>query len=184
MTRQDPDKNELKIASNLGHPNYSAPVHDMLQESLQNGGTATLTVSSNSMSPLFWRGDDIIIASVSIDGLEVGDVITVIEGDGFLTHRYWGQTETGLLQTKGDRFLVFDTPWQTAVLMGRVVARKRKGRMLWLNTGRGQCLSQAITRITAIDQRLFANKPPHKLGVKLGRALLLGGQWGLTAVIR
>ncbi|MEM7118990.1 MAG: hypothetical protein AAF614_41615 [Chloroflexota bacterium] len=136
------------------------------------------------MSPLFWQGDEIVLAKVPANELAIGEVITVAEEAGFLTHRYWGKTKDGLLLTKGDRSLVFDMPWKTAVLVGRVVARKRGTKTLRLDAGRGNWLVRVLGKITAVEQRLLANHNPNNLLVKLARRLFLATKWLPTLLIR
>ena len=156
----------------------------MVRQILDHGGTASLTVSSNSMSPLLWQGDEIVLAKAVADELAIGEIITVAEESGFLTHRYWGKTKEGLLLTKGDRALVFDAPWKTAVLIGCVIARKRGTKMLLLDAGRGHWLVRMVGKITAVEQRLLANHSPNTPLIKLVHRLFLATKWLPTLLIR
>ncbi len=124
---------------------------DMLREGMQAGKTPILTLTSNSMLPLLRTGDQVQLEAVNLDQYQVGDIITIVDESDpnqMLTHRFWGmaQTENGLLFciTRGDRPLMFDSPTNTANIVGRVRARFRNGRILRLNQGQGQRLNHHL----------------------------------------
>ena len=135
-----------------------ALIHDLLQESMQQGKQPFVNVISDSMAPLIRQGDQVRIAPVKIEELEPGDIVVVSSESYLITHRYWGlfnQLGEAKLITKGDRPGNFDRPAPASQLVGRVVARRRNDRLLRLMNGPGQWLNRQLTRLAALDIRLF-----------------------------
>ncbi|MCL4267410.1 MAG: hypothetical protein KJ069_29805 [Anaerolineae bacterium] len=136
----------------------------LLQKSLQDGRQATLTVTSNSMSPLIRRGDQVMIAALTRPLLP-GDIITFRTESGLLTHRFWGYVpdeEPPLLITRGDKPMVFDPPTPAANVVGQVIMRQRHGRWLHLGQGNGLWLNRHLCRLAASDNwGLMGGTPPQ-----------------------
>lgn len=168
MTRQAPDFHQLL---------------PLLRQSLANGQETAVTLSSNSMSPLLWTDDQILLTAVLPHQLIPGDIITLAEPKGLVTHRYWGQTEAGWLLTRGDRALKTDPPWPPDALLGRVVGRKRGRRVLLLGQGRGKWLAEGVRGLTAVNHSLLTHHP-HASWLRPVHRLLFGVRWGLTAVVQ
>lgn len=160
--------------SNLQH----GVVVGLLKEGMARGTIPFLTVTSNSMSPLLRKGDEVGLRSVVTSELRVGDVLVLQERDGFMTHRYWGtiqeKGQTKLL-TRGDRVLQFDRPWAAQQLVGRVVVRRRGHERLWLDRGRGRRLNSWLTRLARWENRLFSGAHSAAPGTQIA-----GAQEGTT----
>jgi hypothetical protein len=127
---------------------------DLLQKSMQQGHHPLLTVASNSMAPLLRHHDQVCVAPVTVAQLQPGDIITIAAESQLLTHRYWGTLtarEEVRLLTRGDRPLNFDTPWPAANLLGRVIARRRRGRDLSLARGSGRWLNHHLTWLATTE---------------------------------
>ncbi len=134
----------------------------LLQAGLQDGRQATLTVTSNSMSPLIRRGDQVWIVAASRP-LQPGDIITFRSADGLLTHRFGGYVPgVGplLMITRGDKPVLFDAPTQAANLVGQVIGRQRHGRWLHLLHGRGLWLNRHLAHLAVVDNRVLAGGRP------------------------
>jgi signal peptidase I len=133
----------------------------LVRESLHQGQVTRLTVSSSSMAPLLHPGDEILLEPVAGEELIVGDVITLVSPEGLLTHRYWatqnGPTGPWLL-TRGDRPLVFDPPWPSDAVVGRMVAWVRGGRELALTTSRGRRLNRHLIWLAKMEYRLWGSR--------------------------
>ncbi len=171
-----------------------------LRESLRRGSSAILTVSSRSMMPLFLPGDQVVLTAVSPAGLQTGDVITYLNGRHLITHRYWGE-KAGSLLVRGDRPVQFDPPVQKEQLIGRVQARRRNGRILPLDSGRGAWLNRRLANLARREQHWLARRlatPPDgqstglppilrlwpdrvRRRLTLAWAILLCGLVGITA---
>ncbi len=125
---------------------------DVLRKSLSQGVPATLTVSSKSMAPLLWPEDKVILTAVTHADLQAGDIITYFDRGHLVTHRFWWE-EAGKLFIRGDRPIQFDPPVRPEQLVGRVQARRRKDRILWLDVGRGAWLNQHLAKLAQHEQR-------------------------------
>lgn len=130
-------------------------VADMLRQSLADGQRPFLTISSDSMTPLLRTGDQVGLEAVASNQLQIGDIITLEQGDHLLTHRFWGLDGNGRLQTRGDRPLTFDPPAATNQLLGRVVARRRAGKELALTNGSGHRLHRHLIWLLKTESRLL-----------------------------
>ena len=77
-------------------------------------------VTSNSMWPVFSRGDLVLIEGVSKSELKVGDIIVYrqINSPGFTIHRVT-QLAENLLTTKGDANFESDEPVKYEQVVGR-----------------------------------------------------------------
>ncbi len=129
----------------------------MLRESMQLGQKPNLTLTSNSMSPLLKSGDQVTIQPVLNAQLQTGDIITVIDSHDttqLLTHRYWGTAhrhESVQVITRGDRPLFFDPPISPEKIVGMVILRRRNGRILNLQQGKGKWLNRQLTALAALE---------------------------------
>ena len=104
---------------------------ELLKRGMSQGQRPYLTISSGSMRPLLVVGDEIQLEPVTIKDLLPGDIITVVAPVELLTHRFYGVYENDgctWLVTRGDRFLLFDSAWHEAQLVGRVITRRRHKR--------------------------------------------------------
>ena len=133
---------------------------DLLQDSMAKGKFPYLNVISNSMAPLVRAGDQIRLAPRSVEALVPGDVVVIRGSSELVTHRYWGIIDIkNSIQfiTKGDRPQHFDPPNDIDTLVGLVIARKRNGKLLELKNRYGRWLNRQLTRLAAVDNRLFAS---------------------------
>ena len=143
----------------------SEPVISLVQRTLQDGRQITLTVSSNSMSPLIRRGDQVIVVALARP-LQPGDIITTQTDAGLLTHRFCGYVageEPPLLITRGDKPIIFDPPAAAANVLGQVIMVQRHGRWLHLYQGRGRWLNRHLSWLAALDNRILANGRPWQM---------------------
>lgn len=129
---------------------------DVVRESLQKGLPATLTVTSKSMTPLLWPGDQVILTAVPPTGLQFGDVITYFNGSHLITHRYWRE-DSGMLIVSGDRPIQFDAPVRPEQVIGRVQGRRRNNRILWLDMGSGAWLNERLARLGMSEHQKFTH---------------------------
>ncbi len=125
---------------------------EMLKESIQQGITPSLTVSSNSMAPLLRSGDHIGLQKWEAATAQPDQIITFSNSndpDDLITHRLAGtilENDAEKLVTFGDRSLLFDLPVARHDALGVVVWRRRNGRTLSLVNGPGAKLSQTLGR--------------------------------------
>ena len=132
---------------------------ELLRQSMENGRSPFLNVVSDSMSPLIRSGDQVQLAPIIHSALQPGDVILFSDIGELITHRFWGiiTTESNeQLITKGDRPQHFDQLHDTDTLIGLVIGRRRNRRFLKLSEGAGRWLNIQLTRLAALDIRLFS----------------------------
>jgi len=157
---------------------------ELIKEGLTQGKLPYATVTSDSMSPLLLRGDEVQIAPVNAAKLKPGNVILLVKPDGLLVHRYW-QThhlpEGNFFITRGDRLPEFDPPTLEDRLVGEIIVRRRDSRQLSLTEGPGCWLNRRLTVISRWDARLrnievgdlkFENKSPKPEGHHHGQQSL------------
>lgn len=132
----------------------------LLREALSQGKTPYLTVTSNSMSPLLRRGDQIGLSACHLQNLKPGDLIVLNDGDQLTTHRFWGTYErdgNAWLLTRGDRPLKFDPPWPAGQYVGQAIVRRRGNRALWLDRGAGRWLNARLNQLARLEGALFGH---------------------------
>lgn len=149
----------------------------MLRESLTQGQPVWLTVISGSMRPFLEIGDEVRVASCSIEALQIGDIIVVEDGESTLTHRFYKHTAAGELLTRGDNYSVFDPPFPPQAFIGRVTGRRRAQDTLQFDTDLGRDLHQrhakSATRESRWLARLSRNPQAPSLAKKITHRLFL-----------
>lgn len=133
---------------------------DILRQSMAVGQTPFLTISSDSMAPLLKTGDLVGLAPVEKDQLAVGDIITLVQGDHLLTHRFWGIDDQGRPFTRGDRPFTPDKPDKADQLLGRVIIRRRHDRELSLQIGVGRRLNRRLAWLVRVESYLLTGHAP------------------------
>ena len=133
-------------------------VISLLRQGLAEGHHPFLTVISGSMRPLLQIGDEIQIEPVQPDQLRLGELIVVANRETLVTHRLVAVGGKGLV-TQGDWAHKPDPPFAPEDLLGRVICRRRDGRLVALSgPGAGE-KSDAIGRLAARRRALIERLP-------------------------
>lgn len=135
----------------------------LLFEALERDQNPFLSVTSDSMAPLFRRGDQIQLGQVSPESLTVGDVIVLGSQDDLLTHRFWGVANIGgsnFLITRGDRLAYYDPLLPASQLKAVVIGRQRGDRFLDLRRGPGNWLNHRLTQLSRLGARVISLELP------------------------
>lgn len=135
-------------------------VADLLRDSMAQGQKPYLTITSGSMRPLLHVGDEVQLEPVTLADLNEGDIITIAAPAALLTHRFWGWVDKEgqrFMVTRGDRFLLPDSPWAPTHLVGRVLARRRQRQVLHLRQGKEAWVGRYVARVAAAEGRLFSS---------------------------
>jgi signal peptidase I len=156
-------------------------LRDMLRNSLAKGQHPRLTVTSNSMAPLFEVGDQVILEAIQFEQLQTGDIVTLVDEASLLTHRIWAIQETAVL-TKGDHALIFDKPAPQSTILGRVIGRTHKQRTLSFQNGPGQWLDQYLTNLVRREYRWLTGTE-NELGSINSRILFIHRLFFMWAII-
>lgn len=125
---------------------------NLLHQSIAAGQNPAITLTSGSMAPLLRPGDQIVLRETAVANLQPGDIVTLHDPIGLLTHRFW-RADNQHIWTRGDRPLSFDPPADHEQLIGQVIARRRHQRQLDLTTGAGNWLNRHLTKLNDWDYR-------------------------------
>lgn len=99
----------------------------LLRQALLADQPVPVRVVSGSMAPFLRPGDTVWVRPARLNELRPGEIVVVEERPGqLLTHRLV-QIEADCFLTRGDRFILFDTPWPHSALVGRVA----EPSMMW-----------------------------------------------------
>ncbi|MDX1615363.1 MAG: S24/S26 family peptidase [Candidatus Promineifilaceae bacterium] len=156
-----------------------------LRLTLQQGGRPFVRVTSNSMAPLLKKGDFAQIAAVDVTDLHDDDIVVFAHQESLISHRLWRRVGAAneTLLTRGDRLDHFDPPHSTKDVLGRVIARRRDGRILNIQHGIGRQARKMTGHLARFELRL-APAQPHRVqqSEKLGQgdqgvAARQIGQW-------
>jgi len=104
------------------------------------------------MSPLLRSGDQVGLQIIVLSQIRHGQIITFSSPHDpaeLVTHRVVGtisDEEASKIVTFGDRTLMFDAPITMEDVVGRVIWRQRKGRILNLDCGKGAWLSNKLAQ--------------------------------------
>ena len=164
---------------------------EILRESLANGRQPRLIITSNSMSPLLCRGDQITLTQLPVFRLNPGDIIS-LDGEQFiLTHRFWNGDDSNIV-TRGDRPLYFDRPHAHERYIGRVIGRRRDHSYLSIENGLGYWLNKHLFWLAKLEAQIYNIPPPGTVPSPVKRLNLWQKQsrrlfhlWGrfITAVV-
>jgi len=137
--------------------NEQPSLGDILKEGILEGKNPSLTVISDSMSPLLKCGDLVGLQQFDRTQLNPGHIVTYTYPHmplELFTHRVAGishiDDKTKLI-TWADRTLMFDFPIEFDDVVGRVIWRKRNGRLLDLDSGRGAWLSDKLSKLATSE---------------------------------
>lgn len=140
-------------------------IAESVRDSLAKGQNPRLTVTSNSMAPLFWANDQVILEAIQPEQLNPGDIITLIDQTGLLTHRIWVRQGSGFM-TRGDHVLNFDELCQSDAILGRVVGRVHKQRTLLFQDGWGRWLDRYLGRLARREHGWLTGSQEAPSGVE------------------
>jgi hypothetical protein len=135
-------------------------IADMLRQSMDEGQIPFLTITSNSMVPLLKTGDQVGLEPIQINHLAKGDIVTLVQGEHLLTHRFWGCDDQGRPFTRGDRPLIPDAPGEAGQLIGQVVVCRRHNRELSLQFGIGRRLNQHLAWLVRVESYVLTGQIP------------------------
>lgn len=115
-----------------------------------------IPITGRSMLPLIRNGDQVLVAHGSGD-ISRGDVVVFRQEGGLVAHRVLrvlGDTEPAFL-TKGDNTSRADSPVEAKAVIGRVLAIKRGGRELRIDTTLWLAVGWCVAVFSLIFSRLY-----------------------------
>jgi hypothetical protein len=152
-------------------PIPSALLGQMLRQAVEEGTRPWVKISSGSMSPLFYAGDEVQLGAITLAEVRLGAVLVVVDkgGAGLLAHRLrrLEQEEQGKpprLWLRGDRVLAYDAPLGWEQVVGQVTAvRRPNGHLFPLTPELNERLHQLALgqekRLACLRQPLGGQSP-------------------------
>ncbi len=98
----------------------------------QAGERHYIPLNGNSMRPLLWDGDQVLV-SHNLNAVQPGDIVVFQRSHELVAHRVLvsaGRSEERVLRTKGDSFLFDDPVIPEDQIFGRVLAVRRADRQM------------------------------------------------------
>lgn len=139
-------------------PAENISLSDVVRRSLNESQQPYFHVTSNSMSPLIRKGDDVQVSHQGTGQLTPGDIVVVADEAGFLTHRLWlTYSIHGIpyILLRGDSLKAYDPPCQASQIIGRVIARRRNSQVLDLTEGIGCTLNNWLIKFASLANPPF-----------------------------
>ena len=129
-------------------------VAQLLREELASGKEVSLKVAQESMRPLIYSGNRVVVKGCRAEDLIFGDITLYERGGIFYTHRFLYQRRSSLL-TKGDNALFFDTPFPEEQLLGKVIIVKKKFRTIDLGKRSWRVTNSVLAILSLIEGLMF-----------------------------
>jgi signal peptidase I len=127
---------------------------DLAATFLQRGNTLRVRARGDSMLPFLRHGDVLHVRRLPAADVRVGDVICYAPSPGRLhLHRVVARDERGFV-TRGDALPYVEDVPATRVL-GRVIARERRGRLRRLDTRAARRCNRAIVAAAPLTARVL-----------------------------
>lgn len=120
-----------------GIAGWDSLAHELLAQRLVSGNCVRLTLTATSMAPFLQPGDRLLLATVAVESLAVGDLVAIAARPCPIVHRIVaapGRRGGQLLVTKGDAGTTFDRQFPPEAVLGRVVSVQRNDNVLPLAT--------------------------------------------------
>ena len=141
-------------AENKGRPDHQTVV-ELLKKALDEGQSPTLTVISNSMSPLLEKGDQVTLSKCDFETLKKGDIITVTQREALTTHRVVTVANEEIV-TKGDCNFLLDEPINFNQVIGLVslIKSQKLNTTIQLNARKHQTKLNWIYYLAVLQHNL------------------------------
>ena len=108
-----------------------AQMYPVIRETLQAGGTVTLTSTGASMMPMLRHGEDTVTLEPAVGVLRINDIVLYRRDNGqFVLHRIVGMDQNGDYILRGDNQLTLEHHVRRQQVIGRLLAFTRKGRRI------------------------------------------------------
>ena len=106
---------------------------ELVAQQLVCGNCVRLTLTTTSMAPFLLPGDRLLLATVAVESLVVGDLVAIAARPCPLVHRMVaapGRRGGQRVVTKGDAGTTFDRQFPPEAILGRVVSVQRNDKVL------------------------------------------------------
>ena len=123
-----------------------------------------VAVEGSSMFPVLVSGDRVVVRTIALDDLAIGDIVVWSRGDGKrIAHRVIviERDPEVRITTKGDTVLHPDPPMEFRQLLGKAVAVLREGDIQWMRTLDRQPSDTQPTDTQPTDAQTTHAQTPH-----------------------
>jgi signal peptidase I len=134
-------------------PSRHAVCCELVSESVQISGAASLKVTGCSMLPAVWPGDVITVEQCEFSALHPGQIVLHRKQQKLTVHRVTRVASDSLI-TRGDSLPCDDPPVQASEIVGRVVRVMRDGRVISLEQSFPQRITARLLRSSGVARRL------------------------------
>ena len=133
----------------MGQGNYS-----LIWPKMKSNDLLVVKVKGNSMWPFLRDGDIVVVKSMSLEEISLGEIVLAEKNSVFFCHRLFRKKE-GYFQTKADTFLGLDPKLKRVNLLGKVIAKKRKGKFVRIDRKINKCLGIVILWVSLLLSPLY-----------------------------
>lgn len=113
----------------------------------------------NSMNPTLTDGDQILVKTVSLQDLRLGDIIVYKNKDQLIAHRFlyrnFRKDNIAEIIAKADNSSERDSPSSSDCLLGKVVEINRRGKPLNLENNFWRIVSYLIGVVSLLEMVIF-----------------------------
>jgi signal peptidase I len=124
----------------------------------QTGEAHYIPLRGSSMLPLLRNGDQVLVTS-GVDGIRAGDIVVFQRDCEWIAHRVLRIERDGIdhvrLWTKGDHVMRLDTPLNVDSLVAKVLAARRIGQQIRLDTRSWRCFGRFIAGVMRVEVWLY-----------------------------
>ncbi len=106
---------------------------DYFRRELKSNQSLEIKVRGGCMWPFYLDGVVVVLKPVHVDDIKIGEVIVTYADGRFFCHRVFRKANQ-LLQTKADALVGFDACVSRDQVLGQVVARKKRGQYVQVNS--------------------------------------------------
>lgn len=113
----------------------------------------------NSMNPILTNGDQILVKTVSLQDLRLGDIIVYKSKDQLIAHRFlyhnFGRNNIMEIVAKADNSSERDSLSSSDCLLGKVIEINRKGKPQNLENNFWRIVSYLIGAVSLLEMVIF-----------------------------
>ena len=135
---------------------------EMLKGVIERDVEIPLKTFGLSMRPVIYGGEWIVVRRAIEAEIRVGDIIIYQAGQGFVAHRVIQRLKKGeqtCFKVKGDAHLASEGVVSAGQIIARVVALKKRGRVISMDQPAWQRANRIIARYSSAIDHLYRRLP-------------------------
>jgi hypothetical protein len=127
---------------------------EFFKEMFKQGENIWVKIIGHSMWPFLKDKQVVMVSAVDIEKISIGDIVLGYIAGNVVCHRVF-RRKFGLIQTKADALPKLDPLIGEDELIGKVVAKEVKGRILRIDGRLSHCCGFIISQLTLITARCY-----------------------------